>query len=190
MADKVNPETVETEESNESSKGGQSKPLIIGMLVFLLLILASGAFIVTKNFILPKYQRYKVEKELLGEVSDLQKPEKSKVNKKSKVNNKPAIGNIHVIDNITVNTMGSNGRRFLVVEVAIETSDQALAEELKARDPQLRDALIKYFRNRTAQEVASGSFYEDSKRDLTKIIDDLLTEGKIDTLYYTRLILD
>jgi flagellar protein FliL len=181
MADNVNPET---EENGESSKGGQSKLLRIGILIFLMLILASGAFIVTKNFILPKYQRYKIEKELLGEVSDLQKSEKSKKD------DKPAVGYIHVIDNITVNTMGSNGRRFLVAEVAIETTNEALTEELKTRDPQLRDALIKYFRNRTALEVTGVSFYEDSKQDLTTIINELLTGGKIDTLYYTRLILN
>ncbi len=181
MADNVRNET---EEIVESEGGGQSKLIRIALLFFLMIILASGAFVVTKKFILPKYQRYKIEKELLGEVSDLQKP------KEEKNDGKPVVGHIHVIDNITVNTMGSNGRRFLVAEVAIETNDATLNDEIKTRDPQLRDALIKYFRNRTALEVTGVSFYEESKHDLTKIINDLLQGGKIDTLYYTRLILN
>ncbi|HDR05250.1 MAG TPA: flagellar basal body-associated FliL family protein [Candidatus Marinimicrobia bacterium] len=181
MADKMN---TESEEIVEKSEGGQSRLLRTLLLVFLMLILAAGAFVVTKKFILPKYQRYKIEKELLGEVSDLQKPEKKKKD------DKLAVGQIHVIDNITVNTLGSNGRRFLVAEVAIETNDTVLLEEIKTRDPQFRDALINYFRNRTVLEVTAVSFYEDSKQDLTKIINGLLTGGEIDTLYYTRLILN
>lgn len=134
-----------------------------------------SAFSVTKYFLLPKYQKYKAEKQISEMLTAR--------------HTKRAMGMVYVIDDLTVNPLGSKGRRFVVVEYAIESNNKDVIEELKVREPQLRNEFIKYFRNRTSEQILEPSFQEMSKIELMAIINDRLSSGEIDSLYYIKLIL-
>jgi len=99
------------------------------------------------------------------------------------------IGNIVVFEDITVNTNKSEGLRFVLVSLAIETMDKKVAQEIKDRSPQLNDFFINYFRSKTALEIAKLDFQEQSKRELKQKLNEMLSSGKVDSIYYTKLIL-
>ena len=99
------------------------------------------------------------------------------------------IGEIIKVADITVNTNKSDGLRFVLVELAIEVHDKKVSQEIKDREPQIRDMFINYFRSKTALEIARLDFQEKSKQELMQKLDNLLTEGKVDSIYYTKLIL-
>lgn len=173
MAEEV-PEDVERGEIDESS-GGMSPLVKIVIIVIVLIILSVAAFFVSKSLLYPKYVEYKQAKEL-------EAIEQAK-------NEVPTMGLIHIIDNITVNTLGSGGRRYVIAEVALEISGQETVDEIIQREPQIRDEFIRYLRRQTAQHVLDLGFQERSRRDLTKMLNSHLNTGTVDSMYYVKLLL-
>ena len=159
----------------EDESAGMSPVVKILIIVIVLIILSVGAFFVTKIFLWPKYSAYKAAKEIAAVEA-----EKKLV---------PAMGLIHIINNITVNTLGSGGRRYIIAEVALEVSDQVVVDEIISREPQIRDEFIRYLRRQTAQHVLDLGFQERSRRDLTKLLNARLNSGKVDSMYYVKLLL-
>jgi flagellar FliL protein len=98
------------------------------------------------------------------------------------------MGIIYEIRDVTVNTYASQGRRFVVVEMALETHESAVIDELKNREPQIRDLLIKYLRSYTAEQILDLNFQEYSREKLMDLINQRLSSGKVDSLYYTMLV--
>jgi len=165
---------IEKQDNQESENNETAKKMpawLTWTLVSLLVIISSvGAFSLTKFILLPKYRAYRATKHIEGMTDD------------------KSMGYVHVISDLTVNTLESNGRRFVVAEYAIESNNKKIMKEVRTREPQLRDEFIKYLRNYTANQILSLSFQEKSKIELMKIVNAKLKSGKIDSLYYTKLI--
>ena len=174
MAEEAPQDVVQEEELEESTQGVSPMVKII-VLVIVLIILSVSAFFVSKSLLWPKYQAYQAAKEAAA-------IEQAK-------NEVPTIGLIHIINNITVNTLGSGGRRYVIAEVALEVADQTVVDEVIAREPQIRDEFIKYLRRQTAQNVLDLGFQERSRRDLTKMLNSHLNTGRVDSMYYVKLLL-
>ncbi len=169
-------QTIDVDQEEYEDEAGGLPPVVkILIIVIVLIILSVGAFFVSKTFLLPKYQAYKEAKELAAIEA-----EKNAV---------PTMGLIHIIDNITVNTLGSGGRRYVIAEVALEVQDQLIIDEIITREPQIRDEFIRYLRRQTAQHVLDLGFQERSRRDLTKMLNSHLSSGKVDSMYYVKLLL-
>ena len=173
MADE--PTTEVKQEDITAVNIGMSKSIKVILIVIVMAILTAGAVYVSKLFLLPKYTAYKAAKQF-EELEQMK-------------NQVPTMGLIHVIDNITVNTLGSGGRRYVIAEVALEVANQAIVDEIILREPQIRDVFIRYLRRQTAQHVLDLGFQERSRRDLTDALNAHLNTGKVDSLYYIKLLL-
>ncbi|MCF6238375.1 MAG: flagellar basal body-associated FliL family protein [Candidatus Marinimicrobia bacterium] len=174
MAEEV-PQELEAEAEIEEASPGLSPVVKIIILVLVMSVLSLGAFFISKSLLWPKYQAYKEAKEMAA-------IEQAK-------NEVPTMGIIHIIDNITVNTLGSGGRRYVIAEIALEVADQMVVDEIVTREPQIRDMFIRYLRRQTAQHVLDLGFQERSRRDLTKMLNNQLNAGRVDSLYYVKLLL-
>jgi flagellar basal body-associated protein FliL len=162
--------------SKKHSSKGLRIVLKILLITFIVALLAGGSFLIAQKVLLPRYQTYQIKKELTTATKPVKKKPKAQ----------PGI--IYTISDLTVNTYGSLGRRFLVAEYALETSDKEVVDELKNREPQVRDMLIKYLRNFSAEDILNMNFQEDSRKELIKLINSCLTSGTLDSLYYTTLV--
>jgi len=49
--------------------------------------------------------------------------------------------------------------------------------------------IIKYLRQFNEDEILDLNFQETSRQDLTNLVNDRLTKGKIDSLYYVTLVI-
>ncbi len=158
----------------------KSKPsMLIENIKWILLILfiiaaTVGAILLSKHVLWPQYQEYKEKKE----VSDIEK-EKLK---------EQEIGPIYKIEELTVNPFGSYGLRFVMAALALEADSEDLLEELEKREPQIRDMLIRYFREKSTNDFLKPSFQDSSAQILMKRINARLFSGKIDSLYYLKLV--
>jgi flagellar basal body-associated protein FliL len=170
------PEGAHQPPPKEHSSKGLRIVLRILLITFLVALLVGGSFLIAQKVLLPRYQNYQIKKEL----TTAPKPVKKKP--------KAQPGIIYPIADLTVNTYGSLGRRFLVAEYALETSDKEVIDELKNREPQIRDMLIKYLRNFSAEDILNMNFQENSRKELIKLINSCLTSGTLDSLYYTTLV--
>ncbi|MDP8237476.1 MAG: flagellar basal body-associated FliL family protein [Candidatus Hatepunaea meridiana] len=162
------------EESSEASKGtfGWLKWIIIA---FGAMVISVGAFILVKKLLLPKYQTITVENQIAKEDKFMRQ--------------KPEMGIVYVFKDLTVNTLGSNGRRFVIVEYVIESRSKKTIDEVKSREPRLRDVFIKYLRRHTANQLLDLEFQEKSKSELIELVNTQLSTGNVDSLYYTKLII-
>ena len=166
------------------------------ILAFLaVMFLAVGAFALTRFVILPQYQILQAKKEIARLEQSNQKVEKKDTKaskdkkKKTPVKKVGEVGEIFRISEITVNTYASRGRRFVVVDYAVESADKAVIDEIKRREPQIRDMLINYLRKYSADEMLELGFQEKSRHELMKLINSRLNTGQIDSLYYMALVI-
>ena len=142
--------------------------------IVMLVVMAAAAYGLTKYVLLPSYNKFK-----LGTSSK----------KQVTASTDAPMGYVYTMKSISVNPLFSKGTRFVVAGLAVEYTNKDLEDELKERDPQIRDAMIRYYRRHTADQMLDITFQEKSRDELTSMINSLLTKGQIDSLYYTELIL-
>lgn len=75
-------------------------------------------------------------------------------------------GPMFKIDNLIVNPAGSQGARFLMVSVAVETSDAKMEEHLRSREPQIRDIVIALLEQQTMEQLAAPGMRDSLKVQL------------------------
>ncbi|MCF7886413.1 MAG: flagellar basal body-associated FliL family protein [Candidatus Marinimicrobia bacterium] len=142
--------------------------LIIGTILAL-----GGTTLLAKYVLWPQFKKYKDQKQ---------------VEKKVKEQKEDKLGPIYTIGDLTVNPFGSNGLRFVIAEVALEaTSEESLAE-IEKREPQIKDLLIRYFRQRSTKQILNPAFQDSSTIKLRKEINKRLYKGTIDSLYFLKLV--
>jgi len=144
------------------------------LLIVFIIVATVGAILLSKNVLWPQYQQYQEKREVAN-------AEKEKLEKQE-------IGPIYKIEELTVNPFGSYGLRFVMAALALEADSEELLEELKKREPQIRDMLIRYFREKSTNDFLRPSFQDSSAQILMKRINDRLFSGQIDSLYYLKLV--
>ncbi len=81
-----------------------------------------------------------------------------------------ALGNYdrveRTIDNLVLNPSGSGGTRHLMLSVAVEVKDDADAEQMKARDAEVRDAVLHVLGSKTVDELADIAARDSLKLEL------------------------
>lgn len=82
-------------------------------------------------------------------------------------------GPMFKIDNLIVNPAGSQGSRFLMVSVAVETSDAKLEAHLRGREPQIRDVVIALLEQRTMDELSLPGMRDSIKVQLADTISQI-----------------
>ncbi|NOZ74612.1 MAG: hypothetical protein GXO90_04450 [FCB group bacterium] len=157
-------------EADEEETGEKPVWLVWIIRVGVLIIMLVAAFVLSRYVLYPMYQNSRSENlKTLASLSQM--------------------GEIFQLKDITVNPLATNGRRFVVAEYALESRDPNVLLELKNREPQIRDEFIQYLRQHTATQILDLDFQETSKQELTAMLNDLLYSGNIDSMYYTKLIL-
>lgn len=164
-------------EENQEKTSEQKLPLWIKIILAVVAFagLSLGAFGITKYILIPQYNDYKNTGSLFSGTG--------------KQNDNSEIGNIYMLNDITVNPLDSKGMRFVVAGFAIEYSSKELVDELKDREPQIRDLFIQYFRRHTTEQLLAISFQDKSRRELSDRLNEMISGGLIDSIYYTKLIL-
>ncbi len=151
--------------------------LLIAYIVILVFTLSGiGAYFFTKAWLLPKVHEMKVEKKL-NRIRDERK-------------SKNQIGIVEKLQSITTNTYGSSGRIYVIAEISVEAKKQEIIDEVLLRESRFRDALIRYFRSHSASELRTPEFPDQAKQEIKRIINRNLSTGWIDSVYFTKLIVN
>ncbi|HMA62877.1 MAG TPA: flagellar basal body-associated FliL family protein [bacterium] len=168
--DQENPENNE-QKSGKSVIGEKTKWIL---LITSILIAMAGTVVLAKFVLWPQYKKFQQKREQAKK-----EEEKKQVNK---------LGPIYTIGELTVNPYGSNGLRFVIAEVALEVKNEDMIEELEKREPQIKDLLIRYFRERSTNQILNPNFQDSSAVALRSEINKRLFKSQIDSLYYLKLV--
>ncbi len=160
------------EDVDVSEEESEEKPawMVWGIRVGVFILILVAAFAVSRYVLYPMYKQAK-ENNLISMTTFAQ------------------MGDVFHLKDLTVNPLATNGRRFVVAEYALESHDPNVIQELQSREPQIRDEFIRYLRQHTASQILDLEFQETSKKELTQMVNKLLRTGNIDSMYYTKLIL-
>lgn len=98
-------------------------------------------------------------------------------------------GEFMQIEGVIVNPAGTDGRRFLMVNVGLESNEAAVLEELKTREVVVRDTMLKLLGRRTVQQLASIDERTLLKDELREAVNSVVQEGTVERLYFTQYVL-
>jgi flagellar basal body-associated protein FliL len=129
---------------------------------------------------------------VLAEESKVKEKDKGKEKAKGKEEHQGEAGEaekIYQFPDIIVNPAGTSGRRFLVVSMSLEVSEAKALEELKVKEPILRDALITLLAAKSFEYVSDVLNMETLRSEIMDEVNKHLTKGKVTKIYFTGYVL-
>jgi len=98
-------------------------------------------------------------------------------------------GQFTELQGLIVNPADSEGRRFLMVNIGLETPDESGLEQLKMKDIVVRDTILRTLSTHTISELSNISMRENLKRELLSAINGVMQDSTISRLYFTQYVL-
>lgn len=95
---------------------------------------------------------------------------------------------LYGLEPFVVNVTGDGYNRFLKLRVELETSDVALKEELDARLPQVRDAMIVLLSSKQLSDITDFEGKALLKEDMLERLNDLLDTGNVRSILFTEFV--
>jgi|SRR6056297_425963 len=156
----------EEKKKKKSKKSGRSKFLPFGKYFLILLVLASQGIlayqIVDKNY----GKVYEV-------VDDLTAPEQGS----------------YMLDELIVNPSGSNGQRFLVVEISLELHDASHIELIEKEKQRIKHNMLEVLSSRTVSQLSQLSEREKLRSELAAVTNQAIGKRSVRNLYYTKYVM-
>ena len=177
-----NKEKEETKEPAQESSGGGKGGLaiIIAAALISLGLGAGGAFLFASSQAPPPQPV--VTQEAAAEMMD------EKAAAKQRQVTEDFKERLYGLDPFVVNVTGDGYNRFLKLRVELETNDVKLKEEIDARLPQVRDALIVLLSSKQLSDITDFEGKALLKEDILERVNDLLETGNVRSVLFTEFV--
>ena len=93
------------------------------------------------------------------------------------------------IQGLIINPAGSNGTRYLMVNIGFESDSEKTLEALGEREVVVRDAILRILSERTVESLADIGTRDTLKMEIQSAVNGVLSEGQIQRLYFTQYVL-
>ncbi len=93
------------------------------------------------------------------------------------------------IHGLIVNPAGSQGQRYLMVNVGFESQQEKALEALTAKEVAVRDAVLDILSKKTVDQLAAIGFRDSLKTEIRDTVNVILGPDQIDRLYFTQYVL-
>ena len=151
----------------KKGKGGLLKFILVPVI---LLAQAVGAYFIVFNLL-------------------LQQPSKASEKSPEEKTVAMPVGQFYEINDVVVNPAGTAGKRYLVMEMALESKDQKVIEEATSKEIWIRDAVISILTRKTPEELLDYSLQTELKKEILNTMNRKLTAGKFDKIYFKKYIM-
>jgi flagellar FliL protein len=95
---------------------------------------------------------------------------------------------LYSLEPLIVNVTGDGYNRFLKLRVEFETSSASMKEELDARLPQVRDAMIVLLSGKQLSDITDFEGKALLKEDILERVNDLLETGSVRSILFTEFV--
>ena len=184
MAKGKEKDTDEKGEEGEASSGGGAKNMVM-IIVAALISLglgAGGAFFFASTQVPAPAPAVEISAEDQAEM------EAAKAVASQKKSTEDFKERLYGLDPFVVNVTGDGYNRFLKLRVELETSDSSIKEELDARLPQVRDALIVLLSSKQLSDITDFEGKALLKEDILERVNDLLETGDVRSVLFTEFV--
>lgn len=93
------------------------------------------------------------------------------------------------LEKLVVNPAGTNGHRYLLVELSLELASMDDVEVLKTKKQKIRHNLIQFLSSQTVQQLESFKRNKQLRQELISIINTAIGGHSVRNLYYTRYVM-
>lgn len=162
---KSNQEPVKSTDKQSGSKGKLLKFILIPVI---LVVQAAAAYFIVFNFLA---------------VDANEKPEE----KKDEHHNR--VGLFYEIKDLVINPAQSLGRRYLVAEIGLETTNEKVIAEASTKDIWIRDGILSALNRKTAEDLLNISQRDSLKKEILILVNDKMSTGKFEKVYFTKYIM-
>ncbi len=99
------------------------------------------------------------------------------------------VGQFFELSDIVVNPASTSGKRYLVMEIGLETNEEKVITEAETKEIWFRDALNTFLTNKTDAELLDLSKRKLLKKEILKLVNSRLKEGKFSRVYFKKYIM-
>jgi flagellar FliL protein len=99
------------------------------------------------------------------------------------------IGPMYPMDQFIVNLFSENGGRYLKSAINLELSSEELSAEMDTKKPLIRDIVIKALSAKTYEEISTIRGKENLKDEVVTKINQVLTDGQINNIFFTDFVI-
>jgi len=157
----------ELEKKSDAKKAGKGGLLKFILIPTILLAQAVGAYFLVFNVL-------------------LEHPNKEKNAQKT---NNLEVGHFFELSDIVVNPASTSGKRYLVMEIGLETKEEKVITEAESKEIWFRDAINTLLTNKTDTELLNLSKRSLLKKEILKLINSRMKAGKFSKVYFKKYIM-
>ncbi|HYW49624.1 MAG TPA: flagellar basal body-associated FliL family protein [Gemmatimonadaceae bacterium] len=96
---------------------------------------------------------------------------------------------LYTISDLVLNPAGSGGTRFLMMSVAFDVKDSSSVEMLKARDAEIKDAVLALVGSRTVEQLAEVSEREPLKLEINAVVTRITKKNLIKRVSFPQFVI-
>lgn len=93
------------------------------------------------------------------------------------------------VQGLIVNPAGTDGQRYLMINIGLESNKGSVLEELEEKEIVVRDRVLRLLSQRTVEDLADIGLREPLKDELRGAINRVLENGEVTRLYFTQYVL-
>jgi flagellar FliL protein len=98
----------------------------------------------------------------------------------------PTPGTLYPMESFLVNISSDQGPKFLQTQMEFELMDAATEDEISKKKSAIRDAIIVLLSSRSYKQIRDTSGMVNLRRDLLRVVNNLLTTGQVREVYFTQ----
>ena len=96
---------------------------------------------------------------------------------------------VYTIENLVLNPAGSGGTRFLLLSIAFQMKDAAALESIKARDAELRDAVLVTLGAKSVEQLADMTARDSLRVELRNATAKALHTRGVKRVYFPQFVI-
>ncbi len=169
MAEEEIQNNQDLDKTSDVKKGRKGIILKIVIIPLALVIQAAAAYFIVFNFL-------------------IENPEKS-VKSESTEPKDETVGLFWQIKDFVINPAGTQGRRFLVLEMGFETHNSKLIGEAESKKIWIRDAIMQLLVTKTPEELLDFTKRDGIKVEILEAVNSKLKDGTFENLYFLKYIM-
>jgi flagellar FliL protein len=173
--------------AKEAAKGPKGIILIAALAGGLLLGVAGGLFALGP--MLAKKSGYAIAPRAAGDSTAAEEEAGGSDHKGGEGKEGGAVSTVFVIDNVILNPAGSGGTRFLMLAAAVDAKDATVVEQMKQRDAETRDVLLRVMGSKTVEQLSDMHLRESIKKELSDSLGALFKKGAIRRIYFPQYVI-
>ncbi len=187
MADRIQTQQQVVQQSEQKSRGSKKTIFLVAIPVLILQVIIAYLLVLdlnsksssqqasTSN---PKAKESHQEREISSEY---------KITDSEYVPSRPEF--LFVVRDLIINPAGTGGLRYLLTSVGIEVTNEKAFAEIQSKEVIVNDILINVLSSKTLEELSDISKRKELRREIAKKVDEILTFGRVQNVYFSKFII-